>query len=167
MIVAALPDPPPAEVRTQAAPAPKRLQVYKSGRWTLKVHKDPFSNTTQCSLASPGVDIARSVARFRLSGRIDTAQALYRVDDGQPIPWRTHAMHFTSHGYQLETANLGNPSGGVVLVPLNEVAGGQVVYIRPSARARIRTFRLDGLASALQSAKAAGCGADFGEDAPG
>ncbi len=130
------------------------------GAWTLRVESDQFAARQICQLSRPRVDYHRQALVFHLSSRADTANAVYRIDDGPPRAVRSDAMDLARLGFALYNDDLTNPSGGLVRIPRQRIMDAREVSIQAKAMAAPVKFRIDGFGAALDAARAAGCGVD-------
>jgi hypothetical protein len=139
-----------------------RGEAHRVAGWTVTAHVERFTGRMACQVTRPGVAYRRQALVFRLSPRIDTSAAVYRVDAGAPVWARTDEPELARLGFALHGDDLNNPSGGVVRVPQGRLAGARAVQIETAADHRPFKFVIAGLAEALDAAKRAGCGdADF------
>lgn len=130
---------------------------YRLEGWRLDVRKDQFSGLTSCKLQRGDVLLERGVAVFQFRRSVDTANALFRLDEGQPQTAGSVAVEAAGLGAQLRTGNLKNPSDGRVTIPYRVIGGARLVSIRPNPRTSHRDFNLVGLPAAVGAAQAQGC----------
>ena len=163
-----LPFPPtPVGWFSHASSTTPRIERRRIGQWTLEIDHDPFTAQTSCRLHARSMTYGPAAMTFQFSPDQNTFDAIYRIDDGPPTPWRINAMTLASRGVVLQTDDLTNPSGGKVFAPTSALADAHSITIRPSPYARARTFNLADLPAALQAGAAAGCGAELEASASG
>lgn len=133
---------------------PNRLQA---GRWTIEIDDDRFAGAIRCVVRGPGIAVGPVAAVFALPRSTPSFDAIYRIDQGPPVVWRTVAIDLAAHGVRIEHDDLKNPSAGQVPVPLAAVANAQSIAIRADPAAPAYVFALDGLSTALAAAARAGC----------
>ena len=141
-------------------PAVSRIAESHAGAWTLRVHSDPFRQRTTCRLTTDRVRYGRRSLVFAFSHRLDTSDAAYRVDDGQPMAANNDEMALARLGVAVHHDDLHNPSGGLVRIPEIKVRGARTVTIQIKADGPSERFKVDGLNEALTAAANAGCGSD-------
>ncbi len=142
-------------------PAPKPTKVLKTthiGAWTLTVKSDPFAGQAGCRLTNGRQSYERGALVIQLPRKINTADAVYRIDGGPPMfaSWDQPAL--ASLGFALEEDNLDNPSGGLVRIPVTKVASAKAIKVEARPRDKMWKFSLVGFDAALAAAKQAGCG---------
>ena len=130
------------------------------GAWTVRERTDRFTHRATCAVARPRVRYARQALVLQLPGRLDTSAAVYRIDDGPVISVREDAMELARLGFALHDDDLANPSGGLVTVPPRRLAGARTIRVEVEPRGAVYSFKVDGLASALDGAARLGCGPD-------
>jgi hypothetical protein len=149
------------------APRARPETVVKSyrylGRWQLEMARDPFTGGVACTLRSGPMTFTTGAMTFQFSKRIDTFPALYRIDDRPAASWRSNAMALAARRVKIADETLDNPSRGQVLIPDDLLSGAHVVSIRIAANRAVTTFRLDGLAPAVEVVRATACGPSFGQ----
>jgi hypothetical protein len=129
----------------------------KVSGWTLDVRSNSFTDDARCHLAKGRVSFARGVLVFRLSPSVDTSEAYYRVDDGEPRTAKAELMSVAHAGLAIYDDQLANPSGGVVRIPAERVGRGKLVAIQADATSAPRRFDVTGLDAALGDAAKHGC----------
>lgn len=125
--------------------------------WVLTVKNDRFVGVKTCSLRRGSVSYVNRVVTFHLGGRVNTAEARFRVDGGPARSVGEVAVQAAGRGVGLRTRSLRNPSGGQVHIPAELVQRAQSVAIHPGPGARVRTYQLRGLEASIDVAKAQGC----------
>jgi hypothetical protein len=134
------------------------IQKFSVGPgWVLSVHKHVFSGTTQCKLQKGRASYGRDAVVFDLGRRVDTADAIYRIDDGAPMRSRDDQMIIAERGFSLTSDSLDNPSAGLVRIPVERLQSAQVVRIEAQDNDHPMTFRISGLSAALVQSRGAGC----------
>jgi len=140
-----------------------RTKAYHLDGWDMRIQRDGFTGQTRCRLFSPKdlrqgrISYADGVLGFHLDRDRDVAQAWYSVDDAPPRPWRDDYPALVARRVSLEGGSLANPTGGVVLIPREILAGARTVTIRADRGATPRRFGLKGFEPALAAARANGC----------
>jgi hypothetical protein len=140
-----------------------RTKAYHLAGWDMRIERDGFTGQVRCRLFSPAglgqgrISYARGVLGFHLGADRDAAQAWYSVDDAPPRPWRDDYPLLVARRVSLEGGSLANPTGGVVLIPQETLAGARTVTIRADRGVTPRRFRLKGFEQALAAARANGC----------
>ncbi len=135
-----------------AHPAPR-----PAGGWTVTAKTDPFTGGHVCHLAKRGVDYERQALVLHLSDHVDTADAVYRIDNGAPNLVSADQMELARLGFALHNDDLSNPSGGLVRVPERRVMSAAEVSVETAAFRRPVKFKIGGFAEALDAARKAGC----------
>ena len=162
----ALPPPHPQLIAfwSPAAPPEKVVSFRRRlGRWQLEMIRDPFVGTVACTLRSGPMTFTAGAMTFQFSARIDTFAAVYKIDGGPAVPWRANAMALAARRVKIADETLDNPSRGQVPIPDNLLSGAHAVSIRTAPNRAVTTFRLDGLAAAVDVARATACGPSFGQ----
>ena len=134
-----------------------QTQFRHFGAWVLRVSDDRFSDRLICQLSAHGVEYGRGALVFHLPRTVDTAAAVYRIDGGDPVDIRNEQLEMAHLGFAVEEDSLANPSGGLVRIPQARARSGHKVQIEAGGRGKIFTFKVDGLAAALDAADQAGC----------
>lgn len=140
-----------------------RTKAYRLDGWDMRIERDGFTGQVRCRLFSPGglrqgrISYARQTLGFHLDRDQDVAQAWYSVDDAAPRPWRDDYPVLAARRVSLEGGSLANPTGGVVLIGQDLLAGARTVTIRADRDTAPRRFRLKGFEQALAAARANGC----------
>lgn len=125
--------------------------------WTLTVRKDSFSGRTLCRLSRGHAAYSRGALTLRLSARVNSAGAVYRVDGGPALRAEDDEMEIARLGFALHDDSLANPSGGLVRIPERRVLQARTVSIQAVPGRQPAVFRISGLAEALAAGQAAGC----------
>lgn len=140
-----------------------RSKAYHLAGWDMRIEHDGFTGQTRCRLFSPSgwgqgrISYADGVLGFHLDADRDVARAWYSVDDTAPRPWRDDYPALIARRVSLEGGSLANPTGGVVLIPQEILAGARTVTIRADRGRTPKRFRLRGFEEALAAARANGC----------
>lgn len=132
-------------------------QHQRIGAWTLTVTHERFAGAVKCRLTTNRVGYERQALVMRLPAQVNTASALYRIDDGDPRPAAGDAMELASLGFALTRDDLDNPSGGLVRVPARLLAEASRVGVQTRPGGPVFRFKVAGLQAALDAARAAGC----------
>jgi hypothetical protein len=139
-----------------------KIMTIKESGWVLKVRSDPFSGRISCHLTKRNAVYLKHAIVFQLSRRLDTSDASYRIDDGRPILSRSDQLNLARLGFALQTDDLDNPSGGLVRIPEDRLAGASNIQIEPKSYSRPIKFKLEGFSKIMTKAQDAGCKpADF------
>ena len=136
------------------------------GAWTVQARTDRFTHHATCQLRESKVRYARQALVFQLPGKLDTSDAVYRIDDGPVMSVRNDAMELARLGFALHNDDLSNPSGGLVTVPAHRLAGARTVRIEAGNHGAVYRYRIDGIDQALEAGRALGCGPDDFVQAP-
>lgn len=149
-----------------------KTKVYRLAGWDMRIERDGFTGQVRCRLfAAAGwgrgrMAYAHGVVGFHLGADQDVAGAWYGVDDKAVRPWRNDYPDLIAHRVPLDGGSLANPTGGVVLIPIERLAGASTVTIRADRQSKPKRFRLEGFEQALAAARANGCsdGAAFAQE---
>jgi hypothetical protein len=140
-----------------------RTKAYRLDGWDMRIQRDGFTGQTRCRLFSPSglgqgrISYADGALGFHLDADRDVMQAWYSIDDAPPRPWREDYPTLVARRVSLEGGSLANPTGGVVLILREKLAGARTVTIRADTGAAPKRFRLKGFEQALAAARANGC----------
>jgi len=140
-----------------------RTKAYHLAGWDMRIERDGFTGLTRCRLFAPSglgqgrISYADGVLGFHLDRDRDVAQAWYSIDDAAPRPWRDDYPVLIARRVSLEGGSLANPTGGVVLIPQEILAGARTVTIRADRDVAPKRFHLKGFEQALAAARANGC----------
>ena len=127
------------------------------GDWRLVRTADPFTGLASCAVDGRRISFQGGVATFSFGAKVDTANALYRVDAGPIHNVGEVGPQIAGMGVSLFSRNTFNPSDGRVRLPWSQLAGAQRVDIRPNDHRYHQSFDLAGLNAALAQARAQGC----------
>ena len=135
------------------------LQVkhYALKGWRIDVGHDRFKNSTVCSIRKSTVLYSHGVLTFRFGHKVDTANAVFRVDDGPLLAVGSVAVKAAGLGAPFNGPNLNNPSDGAVYIPADDVGNARQVSIKPNSKMTHRVFGLTGLSQAIEAAKGQNC----------
>lgn len=153
----------PTEGMRRRAGYKVRTKAYRLAGWDMRIARDGFTGQVRCRLVSPGglrqgrISYADGVLGFHLDPDRDVAQAWYSIDDAPPRPWRDDYPALVARRVSLEGGSLANPTGGVVLIPAEILAGAKTVTIRADRHVTPKRFGLKGFEQALAAARANGC----------
>lgn len=153
----------PTEGMRRRAGYKTRTRAYHLDGWDMRIERDGFTGQVRCRLFAPAglaqgrISYADETLGFHLNPKEDAAQAWYSIDDKPPRPWRMDYPALVARRISLEGGGLANPTGGVVLIGQDLLAGAQTVTIRASPDSMPKRFRLKGFVQALAAARANGC----------
>lgn len=141
-------------------------RTYYDGGWVMNIAVDRFTQQARCHLfqgawRSPrSITFARRALGFRFAERIDTADAWYRIDGGPPRRALDNDPTLVHNDTPLDTGDLLNPSGGVVWIPVDQVADAETVAIKPTRHSGAVEYHPRGFRAALEAARVNGCAPD-------
>jgi hypothetical protein len=125
--------------------------------WTLEVRRDRFSGETSCAFRTRDIALEKDVFTFSFPATVNTANAMFRVDDGRPQAIGPLGPEAAGLGVALSSDDLRNPSGGRVHIPARHLQGANSLRIRPNLNDGDKIFGLGGLKDALALAATKGC----------
>lgn len=135
-----------------------RAERYQAAPgWTLNVRHDGFSGTTSCLIKGRKMTYRHGVLTFHFSPRTDTANALYRVDQGPAQSVGLVAPEAAGLGAEFKSKNTKNPSDGKVHIPTSHLEAAQTVAVRPNKQRRATSFSLSGFEQAITVARQLNC----------
>ncbi len=140
-----------------------RETTYTQDGWTMTIRRDGFTDTVRCRLVSlktlfqGRITYADEILGFQLGDGDNALDAWYRIDSGPPHRWQDLYPQLVARDVALDRGPIDNPTGGLVLIPKDQLAGARAVTIRVGDRGPVRTFRIGGFAAALATAKYNGC----------
>lgn len=142
-----------------AAHSPQSVTEHRGQAqgWRYDAVKDSFAGGASCKLRRGEIEISHGFATFNLGKEVDTADALYRIDEGPVKPWRALIPRLVAAGLKVQDDSLANPSGGQLILPLADIVAAREVDIRPASQRNPRRFRLIALAPAIDLAALRGC----------
>jgi hypothetical protein len=129
------------------------VRNYAVEGWRVRVKEDRFGASRSCSITRQSVSVSHGEAVFQFGKGSDTSSAVYRIDNGAPV----QAIMPDADRLTDNMSQLTNPSGGRVKVPLDQLALARQVQIRPSGRAKARSFDVAGLGDAVAFAAHRDC----------
>jgi hypothetical protein len=138
-------------------PGDRQVRHYRVAGWRLEVGRDRFAGQVACTFQKPGVTYDHGVYTFRFARDVDTANALFRIDNAPPRGVGSVAVEAAGLGARFNGPSLTNPSNGEVHIPASAVGEARRVSIEPNRRIAHRTFDVTGLSRAIEAAKARGC----------
>jgi hypothetical protein len=142
---------------SSAAQNDHQIQHYRVDGWRLDIHRDRFTGSEVCTLRRPNITYGHGVLTFRFGHDIDTANALFRIDNGPVQSAGRVAVEAAGLGARFNGPNMTNPSNGEVHIPAADLNGGLRVSIEPNKRSSHRTFDVTGLSHAIETAKSRAC----------
>lgn len=136
-----------------------RVDRYGIDGWIVTLRHDGFTGLVACTMhSSDGRMVYQPGAiGLRFGHRRDTLEAWYRFDAGPALRWRDRYPALITAGVAIDGPGLDNPTGGIVWLPEADVARVAEVTIRPTRKARLRTFHLGGFAPLRDAARRLGC----------
>ena len=146
------PGPPGAERQDRTT-----VRTPLSGGYRLALVRDDFRKTVTCRLDAADVRYAGGVVTFSFGRRTDTANALFRIDDGPLRAAGELGPEAAGLGAPFYSSNISNPSDGRVRLPYRVLQGARAIAIRANDHRAHRTFPLVPLQAALAEARARGC----------
>jgi|688.fasta_scaffold242530_2 hypothetical protein len=140
-------------------------QQFRLPTWEVATYRDRFTGEVRCKLYQgrlqhPDVTYAAKTVAFHFRTTLNTTEAAYRLDGGEVRAWRAEYPKLIRLGVQLDGDNLENPTGGLVILPIEDLKAVHTITIRATPRTTPRTFGVDGLADAIASASTHGCNPD-------
>ncbi|KSB87931.1 hypothetical protein AS593_18625 [Caulobacter vibrioides] len=163
------PSPLPAEAAPRRSALKVKTKAYNLGGWEMRIERDGFTGQARCrlylsrTLRGPRISYADGVFGFHMGDKVDVADAWYRIDNGPPRAWRDDLPALATRGEPLATNDLFNPTGGVVLIARDKLAGAGTVTIRSDRGSAPRRFRMKGFEAALAAARYNGCASQDGK----
>ena len=157
---------PPSQASVQRQSRRVRTDDYNHQGWQISIRRDGFTGQTHCrlyrlkTLRQGRVTYAQHTLGFELGAKIDASRAWYILDNGPAKRWQDLYPGLAAARVPLEGPGLLNPTGGVVLIPLDQLADARVVTIRADEKTSPQRFELKGLAEALAAARLKGCSDD-------
>lgn len=144
-----------------------KASAYRLPVWNIATYKDRFTGDTRCrvyqgKLNHPDVTYATKAVAFHFPVRMNTTEADVRLDNGPVKAWRLAYPKLVKLGVQLEGDSLVNPTGGLVILPLEDLEGVHAVTVRPTPKSTPKTFGVDGLRDAVANAVSQGCDPETG-----
>ena len=153
-----IPRPPyPFNAFKPGRPEPRAAEAQLAGGWRLQLRRDSFTDTTRCQLNGSGARFSGGVVTFSFGRRVDTANALFRVDGGAVRSAGEVGPEAAGLGAALLSSNTYNPSDGRVIIPWSQLKAAGRIDIRPNSRATPRAFGVGALRDAVEQARAYGC----------
>ena len=134
-----------------------QVQHFKVQAWDAEVRTDAFTGAVTCRLRGRDVTVSHGAAAFRFGRWVNTSEAVYRIDGGPAKSGRLAMNGVATLGVRTIGSNPNNVTGGLVHIPVAELADASRVAIRTGRDASPRTFDLKGLAAALNTEKQRGC----------
>ena len=141
---------------------------FRLPEWKIATYKDRFTGEVRCrvyqgTVRHPEITYSSRTVAFHFRTSTNTIEAAFRLDSGPVKAWRLEYPKLVKLGVQLEGDSLENPTGGLVVLPIEDVANVHTVTIRPTPKSSPKTFGIDGLSDAVANAIAHGCdpGAGF------
>ena len=130
---------------------------YRVGDWRVKIADNRFSGEKRCTARRPDVAYDNGVLTFYFPKDMNTANAIFRVDWGEPRPVGDVLVAASGMGAHVQRANLENPSNGEVFIPATYVGDAALVAIKPDRATKNQVFKVAGLRPVIASLQARGC----------
>ena len=135
--------------------------------WKIATYKDRFTGDVRCrvyqgAVHHPLITYSSRTVAFHFKVSLNTTDAYFRLDSGAVKAWRVEYPKLLKLGVQLEGDSLENPTGGLVVLPVEDLTNVHSVTIRPTSKSSPRTYGIDGLSDAVANAVAHGCDPDAG-----
>jgi hypothetical protein len=134
-----------------------RVKHYQLKHWLIEVRSDQFTGKTVCTMDNHDIAYDHGVVTFSFHHRVDTADAVYRIDHGPLQRAVLVAPEAAALGARLGTDNPTNPSDGRVPIPAAYLKTAASIAIKPNTHAQSRAFALNGFGDALAAIKGQGC----------
>jgi hypothetical protein len=138
-------------------PGDQYISRSRVDHWRLEVRDDRFTGVKTCVLRRSRMTYVHGVVTFRLGDKVDTANALFRLDNGVVHTAGSVAVRAAGLGARFSSPNLNNPSGGEVHIPADDLRGVRMISIQANPRTWHQNFDLRGFDDALAAAGAKGC----------
>ena len=148
-----------AKIRVPLISPPLQVAHHTThiGDWRLAVETGKFSRDIRCRLRAKRMVYVPDAIGFRFGSGLDTTDAWFSVDGGEPSRWRDVLPELVRLGVAIDGPNLDAPTGGVVWIPAALVEDATTVRIQPRPDRKPRVFRLHGFAGLREIARAKGC----------
>jgi hypothetical protein len=130
---------------------------YHLDGWTVRVIWDRFTGAASCTVRKGRVELIDDVLLFHSTSRVDTSDAVFRIDGGPARSVREATYADQRRGYYRNGGPLENPSAGLVALPSYYAANASWVYIRADVRRAPDGFDVRGLPQALALARSQKC----------
>ena len=139
------------------APPERTVQRYTVKPWIITRVQDRADGGIDCVLSAPGrLTVYNSTVVVDLGRRADTSKAVYSAAGGALQPaqanWPVDLPQAIVDG-----TPAGNPSNGLVVLPLAAVIDAGWLEVRRQPRGRVIPFDLTGLKAARTAALGLGC----------
>lgn len=137
--------------------AGQQVQRYSVKPWIITKTYDPLSRETDCVISGPGpLTVYNSTVVVDLGPYTDTSRAVFAAPGGPPQPARANWPVDLPRPI-VDRTPAGNPSDGLVLLPLAAVSGADRLEVRRQPKAHKVKLDLRGLAAARTAALGLGC----------
>jgi len=133
------------------------VRLWRVQHWVVEVDTHRFTGDKSCWLVRGQVSYRRQALVFHFPVRLETTNAIYRVDAGEPRAARSDLVDLAKLGFELYAPSLDNPSGGLVRIPTMRLQGANSVWIQSQPGKYPVEFNIAGFSAALDAARAAGC----------
>lgn len=156
----------PSPMAVQKSSDKVRHKTYQLKGWMMTIQHDGFTGKVRCHLfsmrtVSQGrITYAQGTLGFEMDQDVSTLNAWYRVDNQAVKRANDLYVRLVADRVAGAQGSLENPTGGVVLIPADDLIGAKVVTIRTDEKSRPRRFSLRGFDAALSAARYNGCAPD-------
>jgi len=135
-----------------------QIDRFTTSDWRVEVKQDRFTGKKHCTATNHDMVYDRGVLTFHFSPNIDTANAVFRIDDGAVRTAGSVAVEAAGLGANFSSKNTRNSSNGEVHIPVVYLSSATTVAIKPNDKAAHRDFKLRGLSEVLTTMQSRGCG---------
>lgn len=133
-----------------------KVSRYQVKPWTVTVRQDRASGQVECVISGHRLKVYGDVIVVDLGRDADTSRAYFAVPGHAPAPAQA-TWPRNMPGRIVDRTPLGNPSDGVIAIPLAPVLGAERLEVMQNLKARPRRFDVRGLEAARDREASAGC----------
>ncbi len=140
-------------------PAQLQVKQYRVGRWSIERTLDRLTAGVRCSVKFDRMRLEGKDLVVDFGRKIDTTDSVYRIDDG--LVKLTQNSEATRRLWQAQEgeARLTNPSGGLIAVPLTEIASASRLILRIDTAHQPIKLDVSGLPRVMEKMTVIGCSA--------